>query len=96
MKYQSTSLKEFLDLLNRSPDLGDGWRQVSETLWPFVEDLTEEKTLEINHELKRVRFKPTPADLARQIEEWRIATQRELNSHDRQELSKERASKLFV
>lgn len=28
--------KEFLKLLLRSPDVGDGWRNVSSAVWPLV------------------------------------------------------------
>jgi hypothetical protein len=39
--------KGFLRLLLRSKDLGDGWRQVSNIIWPLVIDFPHIELLEI-------------------------------------------------
>ncbi len=40
--------KEFLRLLLRSPDEGDGWRSFSKTLWPLVSMFESPDLLEID------------------------------------------------
>jgi uncharacterized protein (DUF736 family) len=42
-------------LIQRSPDIGDGWRQVSDILWPHFSDLRAE-LVERDQENKRLRF----------------------------------------
>lgn len=52
----STQDKQFLQLLKRSPDRGDGWRSVSKTCWPLVEDFKTPELIEIDKENMRVRL----------------------------------------
>lgn len=48
--------KDFLRLLDRSPDRGDGWRSVSETCWPLVEQFGVPELIEIDKDNMRVRL----------------------------------------
>ena len=50
--------RSFLKLLLRSPDVGDGWRNVSEVVWPLVTGFDKEKLIETDSENKRVRLTP--------------------------------------
>jgi hypothetical protein len=45
-----------LQLIQRSPDIGDGWRQVSDALWRHAEDQAHPDLTELDSEKKRVRF----------------------------------------
>ena len=45
-----------LSLINRSPDIGDGWRQVSDMLWRHVKDQAHPDLTELDEGQKRVRF----------------------------------------
>jgi len=45
-----------LQLIKRSPDIGDGWRQVSGTLWPLVGEQAHPDLTELDADTKRVRF----------------------------------------
>lgn len=49
--------KVFLQLLLRSPDRGEGWRTVSDVLWPLVQDFSKPEFVEVGD--KRVRLTPT-------------------------------------
>lgn len=46
----------FLKLILRSPDIGNGWRQVSNTLWLVVEEFKHQELIELWHGFKRVRL----------------------------------------
>ena len=48
--------QEFLKLLWRSPDRGDGWRSVSDTCWQLVEMFTTPELIEVDKENRRVRL----------------------------------------
>ncbi len=48
--------RDMLRLVQRSPDIGDGWRQVSEMLWPLVTSSGHTELLEKDAENLRVRF----------------------------------------
>jgi hypothetical protein len=48
--------RNFLRLVIRSPDRGDGWRSVSSHCWPLVEAFTAEELLEVDAEGGRVRL----------------------------------------
>jgi hypothetical protein len=50
--------RSFLKLLLRSPDIGDGWRQVSDVVWPLVSGFDKKELLELNEDEKRVRLSP--------------------------------------
>jgi len=50
--------KIMLRLIERSPDIGDGWRQSSTPLWQHVVDQSPPALVELDHEQKRVRFTP--------------------------------------
>jgi hypothetical protein len=45
-------------LIERSSDVGDGWRQVSTPLWRHVLEHFHPDLTEIDHENMRVRFTP--------------------------------------
>lgn len=48
---------DFLRLIQRSHDIGDGWRQMSETLWLFLVPRFEYKELlELNETERKVRL----------------------------------------
>lgn len=42
----SDRAKQFLRLLLRSPDRGDGWRLVSKMVWPLVQDFEHPELIE--------------------------------------------------
>ncbi len=48
-------LKGLLGLIQRSADIGDGWRQVSDVLWPHVQDAPGE-LVELDDIQKRIRL----------------------------------------
>lgn len=48
--------KIMLRLIERSPDIGGGWRQVSAPLWRHVTDQAHPDLAELDHDRKRVRF----------------------------------------
>lgn len=48
--------KIMLDLIQRSPDIGDGWRQVSDGLWEHVVKQSHADLTELDATAKRVRF----------------------------------------
>lgn len=48
--------KIMLDLIERSPDIGDGWRQVSDALWKHVVAQAHPELTELDPTNKRVRF----------------------------------------
>ena len=47
-----------LQLIQRSPDLGDGWRQVSDALWRHVVDQAHPDLTELDEKQRRIRFTP--------------------------------------
>jgi hypothetical protein len=49
---------ELLRLILRSPDVGDGWRNVSGVLWEHVVKNAVIDLVEFDYENKRVRFSP--------------------------------------
>ncbi len=48
--------KDFLRLVGRSPDRGDGWRSVSEVCWQLVEKFGTPELIEVDAANKRVRL----------------------------------------
>ena len=52
----NTQDRDFLKLLARSPDRGDGWRNVSKLCWQLVEAFGTPELLEIDAENRRVRL----------------------------------------
>lgn len=57
-EYVFDELKSFRDLLQRSKNIGDGWRQVSDVLWNFVvgQAAKQPGMFEVDTALKRIRF----------------------------------------
>lgn len=55
----------FFRLIQRSKDLGDGWRQVSDVLWRYALEQHHEELTELDHENKRIRFTPEGEIIAR-------------------------------
>ncbi len=53
--------KDLLRLILRSPDLGEGWRQVSQTLWKSVTHYRHPDLTEIDEEKRRIRLTPDGA-----------------------------------
>jgi hypothetical protein len=45
-------------LIARSPDIGDGWRQASSVVWTLVESFTRNELIEKDVEKLRVRLSP--------------------------------------
>lgn len=43
-------------LIKRSRDIGDGWRQVSDKLWPHILPEAHPQLNEVDETLKRIRF----------------------------------------
>lgn len=56
MRGISENQKIMLDLIQRSPDIGDGWRQVSDGLWGHVVEQAHPDLTELDTTTKRVRF----------------------------------------
>jgi hypothetical protein len=52
MEKVDTSL---LKLIQRSADIGDGWRQVNDLLWPSVLEYKDQDLIDLDHENKCVR-----------------------------------------
>lgn len=50
--------RSFLKLLLRSPDIGDGWRKVSDVVWPLVEQFDKPELLEKDTDGRRVKLSP--------------------------------------
>lgn len=57
--------RDLMRLVLRSDDIGEGWRQVSEMLWPMVLELYVEELYELDPDNKRVRFNDVGAAVAR-------------------------------
>lgn len=53
MPYEAEQL---IHLVRRSPDIGDGWRQVSPALWVPVLHWAKQAPMDIDHDNKRVRL----------------------------------------
>lgn len=53
-----TEEEGFRKLVNRSKNIGDGWRQVSVGLWDFVKDQAAKQPgcFELDEERRRIRF----------------------------------------
>ncbi len=47
---------DFMRLLRRSPDIGDGWRQSGAMLWPLVQKFANPELTELDTEKMRVRL----------------------------------------
>lgn len=47
---------DFIRLILRSADVGDGWRQCSKMIWPWVEKFTLPELLEQDAETLKVRL----------------------------------------
>lgn len=56
MKQVTENQENMLKLIQRSPDIGEGWRQVSDGLWGHVVDQAHPELTELNAPAKRVRF----------------------------------------
>lgn len=54
----STQDKDFLRLIARSPDRGDGWRSVSKVCWTLVEQFGTPELIEVDSDNMRVRLTP--------------------------------------
>ena len=48
--------RNFIHLILRSPDLGDGWRQVSSVAWPLIDRLQSDALIEKDEVNLRVRL----------------------------------------
>jgi hypothetical protein len=48
-------IRDVLELIQRSPDRGNGWRSVSKTCWPLVEDMPSE-LVELDSAEHRIRM----------------------------------------
>lgn len=48
--------KDLLRLINRSPDIGSGWRQVGKMLWPHVTKIAHSDLTELDEANLRIRF----------------------------------------
>ena len=48
--------KDLLRLINRSPDMGGGWRQVSKMLWPHITKTAHSDLTELDEANLRIRF----------------------------------------
>lgn len=48
--------KSFMRLIQRSPDTGEGWRQVGKMLWPAVIEFHRPELTELDCENRRIRF----------------------------------------
>lgn len=48
--------KEILRLIQRSPDVGDGWRSVSKVCWKLIEKFTATELVEIDALNRKVRL----------------------------------------
>jgi hypothetical protein len=47
-----------LRLIERSADIGEGWRQVNDKLWRHVVEQSHPDLTELDHQNKRVRLTP--------------------------------------
>jgi hypothetical protein len=63
----SAKEKGFLRLIQRSPDIGDGWRQVSDALWALVAFFGKQELIETDCENKRVRLSHDGAIVVRYL-----------------------------
>lgn len=48
--------RDLLRLIQRSPDIGEGWRQVSQLLWPTVSGNCHPHLTELDAENRRIRI----------------------------------------
>ena len=56
--------QDFIRLIRRSPDRGDGWRSVSEMLWSLVEGFGDQSLIETDVAERKVRFSDRGAVVA--------------------------------
>ena len=61
--------RDFIRLILRSPDIGEGWRKVSDPLWKLVEAFAHQELLEKQDsaEGKKVRLSPDGIVVARYL-----------------------------
>lgn len=52
------SQRDLLNLINRSHDIGDGWRQSSDILWPHIKSVLPNELVEIREDEKQLRLTP--------------------------------------
>lgn len=48
-------VKGLLALIERSPDQGEGWRNVSGTCWPLIVNMPDD-LVQIDHDNRRIRM----------------------------------------
>ena len=89
------------DLINRSEDLGHGWRQCSDLCWQLVTECQADNDIfELDHSKQRVRIKTKPKkpsmnDLLNQIYEWREKSILELRRREALDRAKLQAKGLL-
>jgi hypothetical protein len=61
--------KGFLSLILRSPDQGDGWRNVSAVVWPLVAEFKRQELIEIQYcgDDRHVRLTPEGNTVAKYL-----------------------------
>ena len=91
----SKSTQELIDLINRSPDIGDGWRKCSFKLWPLVFNNANREVFQLSETNHCVRIKPIPTSLLNQIKEWEIETKKQIEAHDRHERIRSQAADMI-
>lgn len=53
--HEKQKIKSTLALIARSPDRGEGWRNVSEPIWPLVKDMPSD-LFDLDVEQRRIRM----------------------------------------
>lgn len=95
-------LHTLISLINRSKDIGDGWRECSDICWGLLEDIERPDLFELDHSRQRVRIKSEPInkstidELTDQIYEWREKTILELRRREAHERAKLQAKDLLT
>lgn len=66
-KKLTTMERDFLALVQRSPDIGDGWRQSGKMLWPTISGFSRPELIEIDEDKLRVRLSEAGRTVARYL-----------------------------
>ena len=93
--------KDLIKLVERSPDLGNGWKQVSKQLWPIISEHADLNVFELRKDFDYqltdfiYYIRIIPKSLFQQIKEWEKETKEEIALYDRRISAQTRAKNIF-
>ena len=93
--------KDLIKLVEKSPDLGNGWKEVSKQLWPVISKHADLNVFELKSDFDYQLYdfihyiRIIPKSLSQQIEEWEMETKEEIDLYDRRISAQTRAKNIF-